>query len=84
MSIFKTIYDLLSSVIGLLVNLANFLLTSFISGIEFFSSTFISIPNLLFDLFFELPDYFRVGLSGVFALLLVVVFFKLLILFKII
>lgn len=84
MGVFKMIFDLLFSIIDLLFNVFNFLLSSFVNGIRFFASTFTSIPNLVFDLFNELPDFFNIGLTGIFGLLLTVVFFKLLVLFKII
>lgn len=84
MEVLEMIFSLLGSVIELLFNVFNFLLASFVNGIRFFASTFTSIPNLIFELLYELPDFFRIGLTGVFGLLLVVVFFKLLVLFKII
>lgn len=84
MNIFSSIFDIVVSILGSLISIIEFLLVSFKNGIQFFTSTFTSIPNLLFDLFDLLPSYFQVGISGIFGLLLLVVFFKLLILFKII
>lgn len=84
MEILEMIFTLLTSIIQLLFNVFNFLLSSFVNGISFFASTFTSIPSLVFELLYELPDFFRIGLLGVFGLLLTVVFFKLLLLFKVI
>lgn len=66
-----------------LIDGISFLGGSFINGLQFMLSTFITIPSLVLDLFYSLPSFFQVGLSGVFSLLLCVVFFKLLVLFKI-
>lgn len=64
-----------------LIDGISFLGSSFINGLQFLLSTFITIPSLVLDLFYSLPGFFQVGLSGVFSLLLCVVFFKLLALF---
>lgn len=66
-----------------LIDGISFLSSSFINGLQFLLSTFITIPSLVLELFYSLPNFFQVGLSGVFSLLLCVVFFKLLVLFKI-
>ena len=73
---------LLTSILTLLYNVFDLLLKSFVSGIQFFSSTITTIPDLIFDLLDSLPGFFQVGFTGVFGLLLCVVFFKLFQLFK--
>lgn len=62
--------------IGSLVKLIDVLLSSFINGIEFFTASMTTIPTFVIDLLNGLPSFFKVGLTGVFGLLLLVVFFK--------
>lgn len=74
--------QLCGSLIKLFVNSLEFLFSSFINGVQFFTSTFTNIPNLIFDMFKELPSFFQIGLTGVFGLLLFVVLAKLFALIK--
>lgn len=83
MDFFTMVSELITSIFTLLYNVVKFLITHFTSGVQFFASTFTSIPNLIFDLLYELPSFFQVGLAGIFGLLLFVVFFKLFQLVKI-
>ena len=77
MEIVSKIVSFVFSILSLLYNVLVFLFDSFINGFQFFVSTFTNIPNLVFELLNELPPFFQVGLTGIFGLLLVVVFFKL-------
>lgn len=74
---FKDIGSFLLSLIELLYNVLVFCLDSFFNGIQFFISTFTNIPLFLFDLFKELPPFYQVGITGIFGLLMLVVFLKL-------
>lgn len=84
MDFFSSIWNLLTSIISLFTDTIGLIIDSFVNGIQFFVSTITSIPNLVFDILDELPVFFQIGLTGVFGLLLFVIFFKLLQLIKII
>jgi len=74
--------DFLNSVLKLIVEAFGFLSTSFINGIQFFIALFTNIPNLLLDLFYELPDFVQVGLSGTLGFICLVAILKIVSLVK--
>lgn len=74
--------DLLNSIFDLLIDSFNFLSMSFINGIQFFIALFTNIPNLLLDLFYDLPDFIQIGLSGTFGFICLVVILKIVALVK--
>lgn len=73
-----SLIDFIISIFNLLFNVVGYLGSSLLNGLNFFISTFSSIPNILFEIFYELPSFYKIGLSGVFGCLLLVVFLKLL------
>ncbi len=75
-NMFKDLLEFFGSLFKLLYNVLTFCLNSFLNGIQFFISTFTNIPLFILDLFEELPPFYRIGISGVFGLLILVVFLK--------
>lgn len=73
----KDLKEFLISIFDLLFKVLSFCLESFSNGVNFFISTFTNIPLFILDLFNELPSFYRIGISGIFGLLLLVVFLKL-------
>ena len=73
----STIIDFLSSILVDFVKVLGLLLESFVNGFKFFTSAMSTIPGFVVDILNSLPSFFKVGLTGVFGLLLFVVFFKL-------
>ena len=71
-----TLLNFITSIFNLFVNVISFLGNSLFNGLNFFITTFTTIPNILFEIFNELPSFYKVGLSGVFGCLLLVVFLK--------
>lgn len=74
--------DFIISIFNLLVNVVGFLGSSLINGLNFFISTFTAVPNLIFDILSELPSFYKIGITGVFGCLLLIVFLKLVALVK--
>lgn len=68
--------EFLLSLLDLLFSIFGFLGSSLLNGVNFFISTLTNLPLFLLDLFNELPPFYKVGISGVFGLLLLVVFLK--------
>jgi len=68
--------DFFASLIDLLVGGFNLLASTFINGVQFLAATITSIPLLIIDCLNSLPDFFKVGLTGLFGLLMCVVFLK--------
>lgn len=66
----------------LIWNTVVFLSDSLINGIQFLSSTLVSVPLFILELFNDLPKFVQVGVSGVFGLLLVVIILKIVALIK--
>lgn len=71
-----TLLDFLTSIFNLFVNVFNFLGNSLLNGLNFFITLFTSIPKVLFEVFNELPSFYKTGLVGIFCCLLLVVFLK--------
>lgn len=74
--------DFLNSIFDLLIDSFTFLSSSFLNGIQLFIALFTNIPNLLLDLFNELPNFIQIGLSGAFGFICLVVFLKIVSLVK--
>ena len=72
-----SLLDFITSIFNSFINVISFLGSSLLNGLNFFITTFTSIPNILFEIFNELPSFYKVGLTGVFGCLLLVVFLKL-------
>ncbi len=68
--------EFIDNLISLLFNVIKFLGSSLIDGLNFFISTFVTVPLYILELFNELPPIFKIGISGIFGLLLLVVFLK--------
>lgn len=66
----------------LIWNTVLFLSDALINGIQFLSSTLVSVPLFILELFNDLPNFVQVGISGVFGLLLVVIILKIVALIK--
>lgn len=74
--------EFFQSLLDLIGNVIIFCSSIFVNGIQFFITSFTTIPSILFDLFNALPSFYRMGITGVFGLLLFVVFGKLIALIK--
>lgn len=72
------ILDFFENIFSGFYNLINLLFSSLINGLKFFLMILTYVPNYFFDLFYDLPMFFRIGFTGVFGLLLFVLIFKLL------
>lgn len=73
----EALLEFIISIFNLLFNVIGFLGSSLINGLNFFITTFVTIPNVLFEIFNELPSFYKIGITGVFGCLLLVVFLKL-------
>lgn len=70
-TIFETIYNLLS-----------ILFDSLINGLKFIGTMFMTVPNFLFNIFNDLPDFMKVGYTGLIGCLLLIALFKLISIIK--
>lgn len=79
---FRDIGSFLLSLLDLFFKVLSFCIDSFFNGAQFFISTFTNIPLFLLELFEELPSFYQVGITGIFGLLILVVFLKLILLVR--
>lgn len=70
-TIFETIYNLFS-----------ILFDSLINGLKFIGTMFMTVPNFLFSVFNDLPDFMKVGYTGLIGCLLLIALFKLISIIK--
>lgn len=75
-------FEFFQQFLSLIWNLVKILSDSIINGFQFLSSTLLSIPNFILELFTELPTFIQIGISGVFCLLICVVILKIVSLVK--
>lgn len=77
-SFVNVIWELLKGIFDLVV----LIFDSLTNGIAFFITTMSKLPSFLIDLFYTLPTFIRIGLGGVFGLLIFVVIFKIIVLIR--
>lgn len=78
----KLVLSFIGSILETIYNLVKVLLSSLVNGLEFLGLSLTTIPNFLFDTFNGLPDFFKVGYTGLLGVLLLVAIFKLLSIIK--
>lgn len=69
---------LFTSYFQYMFNLITILLSSIKNGFIFFTSLFSTVPNYLFDILYDLPPFFRIGLLGTLGIVLFIIVLKVL------
>ena len=78
----KAMFHFLGSIINGIIILFITLINSFTDGVNFFISTFTHLPSIFYSIFLSLPEFYQIGIRGVFGLLLLVIILKIIVLIK--
>lgn len=74
--------NVIKTLLETIYNLITILLDSILNGFKFLGMSLTYIPNFLINIFNDLPDFLKVGYTGLLGCLLVIVIFKLISIIK--